>query len=192
MPQNNLAKPGGYSVRFFRPGRSTADKIFRQVLGVCQICLHMFCRPRIEHTTGTTEKSFGECCGRTVVTAACCWPSSDCFPAQKFVSMSAELYYNRSPWVLDSDKGVAVGSTVCFLRTIWYLHPLDKVFNNALGRFAARISAMSSRYDTRVARWPVFHRPGPYFTANLAEAGKKPVFPKPVPEAGILKINNLQ
>jgi len=29
---------------------------------------------------------------------------------------------------------------------------------------------------TRVARWPVFHRPGPYFTANLAEAGKRLVF----------------
>jgi len=28
----------------------------------------------------------------------------------------------------------------------------------------------------RVARWPVFHRPGRYFTVNLAEAGKKPVF----------------
>jgi len=28
----------------------------------------------------------------------------------------------------------------------------------------------------RVARWPVFHRPGRYFTAKLAEAGKRPVF----------------
>jgi len=28
----------------------------------------------------------------------------------------------------------------------------------------------------RVARWPIFHRPGRYFTANLAEAGKRPVF----------------
>jgi len=28
----------------------------------------------------------------------------------------------------------------------------------------------------RVARWPVFRRPGRYFTANLAEAGKRPVF----------------
>ena len=28
----------------------------------------------------------------------------------------------------------------------------------------------------RVARWPVFQRPGRYFTANLAETGKKPVF----------------
>jgi len=28
----------------------------------------------------------------------------------------------------------------------------------------------------KVTRWPVFHRSGRYFTANLAEAGKKPVF----------------
>jgi len=43
----------------------------------------------------------------------------------------------------------------------------------------------------RVARWPIFHRPGRYFTANLAEAGKRPAFWKSVPKAGILKINNL-
>jgi len=32
---------------------------------------------------------------------------------------------------------------------------------------------------------------GRYFTANLAEAGKRPVFSKSVPKAGILKISNL-
>jgi len=37
-----------------------------------------------------------------------------------------------------------------------------------------------------------FRRPGRYFAASLAEPGKKPVFSKPVPEAGILKANNLQ
>jgi len=42
---------------------------------------------------------------------------------------------------------------------------------------------------TRVARWPVFHRPGRYFTANLAVAGKRPVFFKFLPAAGILKMN---
>jgi len=29
---------------------------------------------------------------------------------------------------------------------------------------------------SRVTRWPVFHRSDRYFAANLAEAGKKPVF----------------
>jgi len=32
------------------------------------------------------------------------------------------------------------------------------------------------RPSSRVARWPVFHRPGWYFTANVAEGGKRPVF----------------
>jgi len=43
----------------------------------------------------------------------------------------------------------------------------------------------------RVARWPVFHQPGRYFTAKLAETGERPVIRKSVPETGILKINNL-
>jgi len=34
------------------------------------------------------------------------------------------------------------------------------------------------------------YRPGRYFTANSAEAGKRPVFWKSVPEAIILKMNN--
>jgi len=33
---------------------------------------------------------------------------------------------------------------------------------------------------------------GRYFTVNLAEAGKRPVFLKSLHEAGVLKINNLQ
>jgi len=44
----------------------------------------------------------------------------------------------------------------------------------------------------RVARWSVFHRPGRYFTSNLAEAGKMPVFFKSVPDAGIMKTYNMQ
>jgi len=44
----------------------------------------------------------------------------------------------------------------------------------------------------RVARWPVFHWPGRYFTVDLAEAGRKPVFWKSVPEAGILKMKSLE
>jgi len=43
-----------------------------------------------------------------------------------------------------------------------------------------------------VAGWPVSHLPRRYFTANLAKAGKKLVFWKSEPEAGILKINSLQ
>jgi len=43
----------------------------------------------------------------------------------------------------------------------------------------------------RVVRWPVFHRRCRYFTANLADAGERPVFLKSVSEAGIVKIDNL-
>jgi len=52
------------------------------------------------------RETFGECCWSMVLMAACHWPWSHCIPAQKFVSVSVELTHNRSPWVLDSDKGV--------------------------------------------------------------------------------------
>jgi len=42
----------------------------------------------------------------TVLTAGYYWPSGHCIPAQKFVSVSGELNHDRSPLVLDSDKGV--------------------------------------------------------------------------------------
>jgi len=34
------------------------------------------------------------------------WPSSHCIPAQKFMSVSSELNYNRWSWVLNSSKDV--------------------------------------------------------------------------------------
>jgi len=43
----------------------------------------------------------------------------------------------------------------------------------------------------RAARWGVFHRPDRYFTGNLAEADKRPILWKSVPDAGVLKINPL-
>jgi len=33
-----------------------------------------------KHTTGFLVKNFGECCGSTVLTAACYWPSNHCIP----------------------------------------------------------------------------------------------------------------
>ena len=61
-----------------------------------------------KHTIGFLVKSFGECCGSTVLTAACYLPSSHCIPAQKFVSMSGKLNHNHSPLVLHSTMGCAV------------------------------------------------------------------------------------
>ena len=53
-------------------------------------------------------KSFGECCGCTMLTAACYWPSFDYIPTQTFVSVSAELNHDCSLLVLDADKGVCI------------------------------------------------------------------------------------
>ena len=58
-----------------------------------------------KNTTEFLVKSFVECYGITVLTT-CYWSSSHCIPAQKFVPVSGELNHNRSPLVLDSDKGV--------------------------------------------------------------------------------------
>jgi len=59
-----------------------------------------------KYMAGFRVKSFGECCGSTVLTGASCWPSSNCIPVQKVVSLSTELTHNRSALVLDSDNGV--------------------------------------------------------------------------------------
>jgi len=40
------------------------------------------------------------------MTGASCWPSNNCILAQKIVSVSTELKYNRSLLVLDFDNGV--------------------------------------------------------------------------------------
>jgi len=38
-----------------------------------------------KHTTGFLVNSFGKRCRSTVLTAACCWRSSQCIPAQTFI-----------------------------------------------------------------------------------------------------------
>jgi len=55
--------------------------------------------------TGFLMIGFEKCCGSMVLTAVCYWPTHS-IPAQKFVSVSAELNPNLSQWVLDADKGV--------------------------------------------------------------------------------------
>jgi len=73
-----------------------------------------------KHTTGFLVKSFVECCGCTVLTAACYWPSSHFISAQKFVSVSGELNHDCS--LLDSDKVCAVITPSHSLT----LHELDR------------------------------------------------------------------
>jgi len=55
----------------------------------------------MKHTTGFLVKRFEEFWGSAMLAAACHWPSSRCIPAQKFVSVSAELNHSRSLWTLD-------------------------------------------------------------------------------------------
>jgi len=45
------------------------------------------------------------CCGSAVLTCVSCWPSSNCFPAQKIVTMSTELSQNRSTLVFCLRQG---------------------------------------------------------------------------------------
>ena len=59
-----------------------------------------------KYMAGFLVKSFGGCCGLTVLTGASCWPPNNCISAQKIVSMSTELNHNRSALVLDSGNGV--------------------------------------------------------------------------------------
>ena len=134
-----------------------------------------------KYMTGLLVESYGQCWRSTVLTAACYWPSSNCFPAQNFVSGSTELNRNRSPCVLHSDKRVrchqspllfivymnwidshnrvdegsqlgAAGSTVCFLRTIWYwLHPMkyEQGLQHAFDRFFTACDPVGVKISTK-------------------------------------------
>jgi len=55
---------------------------------------------------GFLVKSFGVCCGSTVLAGASFWLSSNCIPAQKIVPLLTELNHNRSALVLDSNSDV--------------------------------------------------------------------------------------
>jgi len=74
----------------YRPGCSNADQIFtlQQICGnagsMPKMSAHVLSTPR-KHTIGFFEKSFGECCGSTVLTTACYWPSNHCIAGQKCV-----------------------------------------------------------------------------------------------------------
>ena len=98
------SRPQHYITNFQSPAN------FREMLGACQKRIYMFCRPRGKYMVGVLVKNFGGCCGSTVLTGASCWPSNYCIPAQKIVSVSTELKYNRSLLVLYSTMVCAVTS----------------------------------------------------------------------------------
>ena len=65
---------------------SLSSKLRRNLgrTGISKTSTHVLSTSR-KHTTGFVVKSYWECRGRTVLTAACYWPSSHCILAQKFV-----------------------------------------------------------------------------------------------------------
>jgi len=94
----------------FRRGRSTTEQIstLQQIFKKSWEHAHVYtCVVELgKYMAGFLVKSFGKCCGSTVLTGASCWPSSNCTLAQKIVSVSTELNNNLSELVLDSDNGV--------------------------------------------------------------------------------------
>jgi len=111
---------------------SLSSKFLRNLGRMSKTFTHVLSTSR-EHTTELLVKSFGKRCVSTVLTAACYWPSSHCIPAQKFVSVSGELNHDRSPFVLDSDKGVCCHrflsqstSGVAKLRPAGRIRPADQ------------------------------------------------------------------
>jgi len=72
-----------------------------------------------KHMTRFLVKSFGECCGTTVLMAACYCPSSHCVPAQKFMSVSTELNHNRSPLVVGLRQGCVLSLFLFIVYMNW-------------------------------------------------------------------------
>ena len=60
--------------------------------------LHMFCRHR-ESIDRVSRETRWECCVSTVLMAACYWPSNNCIPVQKIMSVSTEANHNRRTMV---------------------------------------------------------------------------------------------
>ena len=75
-----------------------------RVLGRLTLFTHVLSTPG-KYRPGSLWKVWW-CCGCTMLTAVCYWPSNNCVPAQKIVSVLTELNHNRSALVLDSNNGV--------------------------------------------------------------------------------------
>jgi len=97
----------------FHPAHNTTDKhftlqrFFQKSWDMPKMLTHVLSTSR-KHTIGFLVKIFGECCGSRLygVDGILLLLSSHCIPAPTFVSMSGVINHDRSPLVLDSDKGV--------------------------------------------------------------------------------------
>jgi len=104
MVQNNCPKAENAECSFRHGCRST-DQIFTRQQIFEKLCQIAFLTSR-KQTTGFLEKSFGECCGSTVLMTVCYWSSCHCISAQTFASMLAESNHNHTVLVFHFDKGV--------------------------------------------------------------------------------------
>ena len=159
MSRDNRTKTGGYPVS---TNLGSMPKTSTHVLSTTR-----------KHTRGIPKRSFRDCCKSTVLTATHYWPSNGCIPAHMFVSVSAEINPNRSPWVLDSNKKlwfhhssshsvwigyiltvgstrvslfVAAGSTVCFL---WTIPSYERDLELPLFRFSATCDQGGMKTSTK-------------------------------------------
>ena len=87
---------------------SLSSRFLRNLGSMPKMCKHALSTSTKEHSDLSTStklgaagflvKSFGECCGSTVLTTACYWPSSHCISDQMFVSVSGELITTVHHW----------------------------------------------------------------------------------------------
>ena len=73
-----------------------------------------------KRNTGSPGKSFGECCGSSVLTAACHRPSNHCIPAVKFVSVLGS-------WIATAHRRCWTPTKLCAATTP--LHSLYQWFS---------------------------------------------------------------
>jgi len=99
-----------------------------------------------------------ECCGSTVLTAACCWPSSHWIPPHKLVSLLMEfvlspllfifciIWIDIQSWVKDALLE-ATDPPFDFMQTIWYcLHFLEEGLQHA---FSAACEQVGTKFSIK-------------------------------------------
>ena len=91
------------------------------------------------HVLSTSRKHTARFIVKSLRTA-CFWPSCHCIPAQKFVSVLAELNHNRSPWMMDSYTRVCAVTT-----SLHSLYELDRI--DSRNRVDEGVTVMSCRIN---------------------------------------------
>jgi len=83
-------------------------------------------------------ESFGECCGSTVLTAACYWPSSHCIPAQRFVSVSGGV--KSQPLTL----GVGLRRRCVLSPLLFIVYYMNRIYSHSQVNRVSQLGAAGS------------------------------------------------